>query len=261
MPKVISIVNQKGGVGKTTTAVNLAVYLARQGKYVLLVDLDPQGNASSGLGVDYRQVEQGIYHPLVTEVSIKEVIQPTTVDGLSLAPATADLAGARVELVGLERREHRLHTATLEVRNDYDYIIIDNPPSLCLLTINGLVAADEVLIPVQTEYYALEGLGQLLQTVQLIQERLQPNLQVLGAVMTMYDDRNRLSQDIFNELYKYFPNKIFRTVIPRNVKLAEAPSFGKSIFHYDKRSPGAKAYERLAKEFIDYHEQQIPSQW
>ncbi|MBI5037706.1 MAG: ParA family protein [Candidatus Kerfeldbacteria bacterium] len=254
MPKVIAIVNQKGGVGKTTTAVNLATYLAKAGKFVLLIDLDPQGNASSGLGIPFQQVQEGIYHPLVMGISIKQVINQTSVDGLHVAPASADLAGARVELVSLDRREHRLHEATLEVRNEYDYIIIDNPPSLCLLTINGLVAADEVLIPVQTEYYALEGLGQLLQTVQLVQERLQPNLKILGAVMTMYDDRNKLSGDIFQELYKYFPNKIFRTVVPRNVKLAEAPSFGKSIYHYDKKSPGAKAYERLAREIIDHHD-------
>ncbi len=256
MPKIISIVNQKGGVGKTTTAVNLAVYLARQGKFVLLVDLDPQGNASSGLGIPYQRVEQGVYHPLVTDIPMRDVILQSDIDGLHVAPASSDLAGARVELVTADAREHRLHHATLAVRNDYDYIIIDNPPALDLLTINGLVAADEVLIPVQTEYYALEGLGQLLNTVRLVQERLKPELQILGAVMTMYDDRNKLSEDIFHELYKYFPNKIFRTVIPRNVKLAEAPSFGKSIFHYDKRSPGAKAYERLAREIIDHHDYQ-----
>ena len=247
---IIAIVNQKGGVGKTTTAVNLATYLTRLGKFVLLVDLDPQGNASSGIGVDYRQVDKGVYHLLVADVSMKEVVVPTPVDGLSLAPATVDLAGARVELVEVETREFKLHNAILEVRNDYDYIIIDCPPSLCLLTLNGLVASEAVLIPVQTEYYALEGLSQLLETIELVRSNLKPELNILGAVMTMYDERNQLSNEVFNELYRYFPNKIFRTVVPRNVKLAEAPSFGKSIFHYAHKSPGAKAYERLAKEII-----------
>ncbi len=251
MPRIISIVNQKGGVGKTTTAVNLAAYLAHHGKFVLLVDLDPQGNASSGLGVDYQSIENGVYNPLISDIAFNEVIVPSSVEGLKIAPATADLAGARVELVDLEKREFRLHDAILEVRNDYDYILIDCPPSLCLLTINGLVASDEALIPVQTEYYALEGLSQLLNTVDLVKNNLKPELNVLGAVMTMYDDRNKLSREVFDELYKYFPNKIFRTVIPRNVKLAEAPSFGKSILHYDKRSPGSKAYKRLASEIIE----------
>lgn len=251
MPRIIAIVNQKGGVGKTTTAVNVAAYLAHLGKFVLLVDLDPQGNASSGIGVDYKSVDQGVYHPLVSDVSLKEVVVPTSVDGLRVAPATVDLAGARVELVELETREFRLHNAMLEVRHDYDYIIIDCPPSLCLLTVNGLVAADEALIPVQTEYYALEGLSQLLETIDLVQRNLKPDLKVLGAVMTMYDERSRLSKEVFNQLYQFFPNKIFRTVIPRNVQLAEAPSYGKSILHYDRRSPGGKAYERLAREIID----------
>jgi len=251
MPRVIAIVNQKGGVGKTTTAVNLATFLAHLGKFVLLVDLDPQGNASSGLGIDYRNTEKGIYHPLINGHPIKDVLVPSNVEGLKIAPATADLAGARVELVALETREFRLHDALLEIRNDYDYIIIDCPPSLCLLTINGLVAAEEAIIPVQTEYYALEGLSQLLETVNLVQASLKPNLKILGALMTMYDDRVKLSQEVFNELYKYFPDKIFRTVVPRNVKLAEAPSFGKSILHYDKKSPGGKAYERLAQEIIN----------
>lgn len=256
MPRVISIVNQKGGVGKTTTAVNLAAYLAHLGKFVLLIDLDPQGNASSGIGIDYKTIEKGIYHPLIMRTSFKEIVRPTSVDGLSVAPATVDLAGARVELVDLETREFKLHEALLEIRNDYDYILIDCPPSLCLLTVNGIVASEEVLIPVQTEYYALEGLGQLLQTIDLVRANLKPDLSVLGAVMTMYDDRNRLTQEIFHELYQYFPNKIFRTVIPRNVKLAEAPGFGKSILHYDRKSPGGKAYERLAREVIE-QEQKI----
>ncbi len=259
MSRVISIVNQKGGVGKTTTAVNLAANLAVMGKFVLLIDLDPQGNASSGIGVNYQSIDQGVYHPLVTEVSLRDVLVSTDVDGLKVAPATVDLAGARVELVNAERREYRLHDEVLEVRNDYDYIIIDCPPSLCLLTINGLVASDEVLIPVQTEYYALEGLGQLMNTIELVRSNLRPELRVTGALMTMYDDRNSLSREIFNELYRYFPNKIFRTVIPRNVKLAEAPSFGKSILHYARRSPGGKAYKRLAREVVDQEQGNLTS--
>lgn len=251
MPRIISVVNQKGGVGKTTTAINLAGYLAQQGKFVLLIDLDPQGNASSGVGVDLRTLSRGVYHPLVEHSLLDDVIVPTPTEGLKVAPSTIDLAGARVELVSQDRREHRLHDGVLGIRNDYDYIIIDCPPSLCLLTINGLVASDEVLIPVQTEYYALEGLSQLLNTITLVRENLKQELQILGAVMTMYDERNKLSRDVFNELYQYFPNKIFRTVIPRNVKLAEAPSFGKTILQYAKRSPGSKAYRRLAQEVID----------
>ncbi|MFA5051472.1 MAG: AAA family ATPase [Patescibacteria group bacterium] len=251
MPRVIAIVNQKGGVGKTTTAVNVAAYLAHLGKFVLLVDMDPQGNASSGIGIDYRTIDRGVYHPLVSDMSFNDVVQPTTVDGLRVAPSTSDLAGARVELVELETREFRLHNAILEIRHDYDYIIIDCPPSLCLLTVNGLVAADEALIPVQTEYYALEGLSQLLETIDLVQKNLKPDLKILGAVMTMYDERSRLSKEVFNQLYQFFPNKIFRTVIPRNVQLAEAPSYGQSILHYDRRSSGGRAYERLAREIIE----------
>ncbi|MDP2789829.1 MAG: AAA family ATPase [bacterium] len=251
MARVIAVVNQTGGVGKTTTAINLAAELAALGKFVLLVDIDPQGNASSGIGIDHRQVEHGVYHALIGAKPFRDIILQTSVDGLKAAPANMDLAGANVELVPLERREHRLRESLAEVRHDYDYILIDCPPSLGLLTVNGLVAAEEILIPVQTEYYALEGLGQLVETIDLIRQHLQPGLTVLGAVMTMYDERNKLSQAVFNELYQYFPNKIFRTVIPRNVKLAEAPSHGKSIRHFDGNSKGAKAYEKLAREVVE----------
>ena len=250
MARVIAIANQKGGVGKTTTAMNVAVALAMKGKYVLLVDMDPQSNATSGLGFDYKKIEKGIYHPLVTDIKLRDVVHKGPVEGLDIAPSTLDLAGANVDLVNLDRREYRLHDVLVEGRHDYDYVLIDCPPSLGLLTLNSLVAAHEILIPVQTEYYALEGLGQLLDTINLIKARLQPNLEILGAVMTMYDERNRLSRTVFDELYKYFPNKIFRTVIPRNVALAEAPSFGKSIFHYDPGSSGANAYRRLAEELL-----------
>ncbi len=249
MAHIVSVVNQKGGVGKSTTTVNLASYLAHLGKYVLLVDLDPQGNASSGIGHEIDGT-LGTYHAMAGIHSMKELVVPTGQEGLFLLPAGPDLAGASVELVNELNRERKLHTALLEVRNDYDYILIDNPPSLGLLTINGLVAADSVLIPVQAEYYALEGLGQLMKTVEMIRGSIKPELQIMGAVITMFDPRTRLSNQVFEELYKHFPEKIFRAVIPRSVRLAEAPSFGQSILHYDPNSKAAKAYERLAKEFL-----------
>lgn len=250
MARVIAIANQKGGVGKTTTTINLAAALARKGKFVLIVDLDPQANATSGIGVDHRKLEKGVYHSLVTDHKISDIIAKTTTEGLHVAPSTIDLAGANVDLVHIDRREYRLRDALVEGRHNYDYVLIDCPPSLGLLTLNGIVAGHEILIPVQTEYYALEGLGQLLDTINLVKERLQPDISILGAVMTMYDERNRLSRSVFQELYKYFPNKIFRTVIPRNVALAEAPSYGQSIFDYDKNALGAVAYRRLADEIL-----------
>ncbi len=250
MAQVISVVNQKGGVGKTTTAVNLAAYLAEQGKFVLLVDLDPQANATAGLGVAYQELEKGIYEALLGQHSIHSILQQTKHNGFKLAPSTPNLAGASVELVNLGRREYCLSDTLLGVRSDFDYILIDNPPSLGLLTVNGLTAAESVLIPVQAEYYALEGLGQLLGTVDLVREQLNPNLKVMGAVITMYDSRTKLSKEVLEELYRYFPNNIFRSVVPRSIRLAEAPSFGKTILHYDPSSKAAKAYERLAQEFL-----------
>ena len=252
MAQIISVVNQKGGVGKTTTAVNLGAYLAALGKFVLLVDLDPQANATSGLGVDHRKIECGVYEALLGEASVREVSVPTRIEGYRLVPATQALAGANVELVNLDRREFRLHDALLEVRNDYDIILIDCPPSLGLLTINGLVAADRVLIPVQAEYYALEGLGQLIQTIGLVRDHLKPSLDVMGAVITMFDKRNSLSDAVMRDLYQFFPNKIFRSVVPRNVRLAEAPSHGLTVMEYDGASTGAKAYERLAREVLGF---------
>ncbi len=251
MAQVIAVVNQKGGVGKTTTSVNLAVYLAALGKFVLMVDLDPQANATSGLGISHSQLEKGIYEVLGGSHAFKDVVLNTAQTGLRIAPATASLAGAGVELVSIENRESRLHHSLDEVRGAYDYIIIDCPPSLGLLTVNALVAADKVLIPVQAEYYALEGLGQLVSTINLVKENIKPELEILGAVLTMFDKRNKLSEEVMSELYKYFPNKIFRSVIPRTVRLAEAPSYGKSILHYDKDGKGARAYERLARELIE----------
>jgi len=250
MAHIISVVNQKGGVGKTTTTVNLAAYLASLGKFVLVVDLDPQANASSAYGVNYNEIPGGTYESMIGSHRIKDLIRPTEHEGLKILPASPSLAGAAVELVNEMARERKLHQTLLEVRNDFDYIFIDNPPSLGLLTINGLVAADSVLIPVQAEYFALEGLGQLLGTVDLVKQSLKPELKVMGAVITMFDPRTKLSKEVFAELYRYFPDTIFRSVIPRSVRLAEAPSFGKSILGYDPSSKAAKAYERLAKEFL-----------
>ena len=249
MAHIVSIVNQKGGVGKSTTAINLASFLAHLGKYVLLVDLDPQGNASSGLGHDISETK-GTYEAMAGIHDARELIVPTPHEGLHLLPGAPNLAGAAVELVREMSREHKLHSSLLGVRNDYDYIIIDNPPTLGLLTINGLVAADSLLIPVQAEYYSLEGLSQLMQTVNMVRQSIKPELEIMGAVITMFDARTKLSNQVLEELYKHFPEKIFRSVIPRSVRLAEAPSFGQSILHYDPSSKAAKAYERLAREFL-----------
>ncbi len=260
MAKVISVVNQKGGVGKTTTAVNLAAGLAELGKFVLLVDLDPQANATSGLGVNHNELIKGLYHSLINEHSVHDVIVNSKHEGLRIVPATQDLAGANVELVNMDRREFKLDDILSQTKHAYDYIIIDCPPSLGILTLNGLVAADHILIPVQAEYYALEGLGQLLKTIDLVKENVKPELSILGAVLTMFDSRNRLSEEVLHELYKYFPNNIFRSVIPRTVRLAEAPSYGKSIFHYEPSGKGAKAYERLAREFMERFENNIKTE-
>ena len=250
MAKIIAIVNQKGGVGKTTTAVNLAAYLAHLGRTSLLVDLDPQANATSGLGLDHRNLEFGIYEAILGSKPLREVLKKTLQSGLEVAPATISLAGAAVEMVNMSDREFRLAGILADIKGDFDYIIIDGPPSLGLLTVNGLVAADQVLIPIQSEYYALEGLSQLLETISLVQNNLKPELSIMGAVITMFDRRNKLSESVMSELYQYFPNRIFRSVIPRSVRLAEAPSYGRAIIHYDPKSKGGRAYEGLAREII-----------
>ena len=252
MAQIVSIVNQKGGVGKTTTAINLGAALAKLGKFVLLVDFDPQANATSGMGVNHRELPKTIYNVLAGELSADEIIlKKNFTDGYSLIPANSALAGANAEFYSIENRENILKNALLSIRNNFDIILIDCPPSLGILTINGLVASDKILIPVQAEYYALEGLGQLLETVNLVKENLKPDLDILGAVLTMYDSRVGLSNAVLEELYRYFPNKIFRSVIPRSVRLAEAPSFGKTIFEYEPNGKAAKAYERLAREFLE----------
>jgi len=248
--QVIAIVNQKGGVGKTTTALAVGSSLADAGKFVLLVDMDPQANATAGFGVDHRNLTDGIYEVLAGTVSLRAALRQTTHEWLTLLPASRALAGANVELVTADRREYRLADALLEIRNDFDVILIDCPPSLGLLTVNALVATDAVLIPVQAEYYALEGLGQLLETIELVRTQLRPNLRVLGAVLTMYEGRLRLANDVLQELYRYFPDRIFRSVIPRNIRLAEAPSHGKTIIQYDAASKGARAYAKLTQELL-----------
>lgn len=250
MAIVLGIANQKGGVGKTATATNLGVYLAALGKKVLLVDLDPQANATSGLGVDPRKVDFSVYHAINNKISTAEAIRNTELFGYHLLPSSFDLAGAQVELVSMKNREFRLDDALAKVRHDYNYIIIDSPPSLGLLTINGLVASDEILIPVQCEYYALEGLVQLLLTVDTIKSNLGKDINILGAVLTMYDKRNKLDRNIAKEVRRNFPGYVFDAVIPRNVEIAEAPGHGKTIFQFSPSSQGALAYKALATEVI-----------
>jgi len=249
--RVIAIVNQKGGTAKTTTAVNLSAYLAMAGRRVLLVDMDPQGNATSGLGIAKREVETCIYRVLIEEVPIADAIVHSTVQGLDVVPATLNLAGAEIELVSVISREHRLSSALKPLRAVYDYVLVDCPPSLGLLTINALTAADSVLVPIQCEYYALEGVSQLMRTVDLVRRHLNPCLEIEGIVLTMYDSRTNLSQQVADDVKANLGDYVFRSVIPRNVRLSEAPSYGLPISLYDDRSRGAEAYKGLAAEVME----------
>lgn len=250
MGKVIAVANQKGGVGKTTSSVNLSACLAYYGHKTLLVDIDPQGNATSGLGVNKADVDQCIYDVLVEDLEAKDVVIPTNVENLDVVPATIQLAGAEIELVPTISREARLKKALASAVPDYDYIIIDCPPSLGLLTLNALTASDSVIIPVQCEYYALEGLSQLLNTVRLVQKHLNKSLQIEGVLLTMLDARTNLGLQVIEEVKKYFQDKVYQTIIPRNVRLGEAPSHGQPIITYDPKSRGAEVYLELAKEVM-----------
>lgn len=250
MAKTIAIANQKGGVGKTTTSVNLSACLAAEGKKVLLVDVDPQGNATSGYGIDKSKIEQSIYNVLVEGLPIKESIQKTTFENLHILPATIELAGAEVELVSAISRETKLKRAIDQIKENYDYVIIDCPPSLGLLTLNSLTAADSVLMPIQCEFYALEGVSQLMNTVKLVQQNLNSALVLEGVLLTMYDSRTKLSVQVAEEVKNHFQERVYQTVIPRNVRLSEAPSYGQPIIEYDPKSKGAEVYQALAKEVI-----------
>ncbi len=254
MGKIIAIANQKGGVGKTTTAINLSAALAEKGKKVLLVDLDPQGNATSGLGVSKKQPNTA-YDMLVNDQPTELCIRKSVYKSLDLIPSTVDLAGAEIEMLDIEKREHLLRKKIRVVSEKYDYILIDCPPSLNLLTVNALSAANQVLVPIQCEFYAMEGLTQLTYTLQLIQKKLNPSLKLGGVVFTMYDARTNLSQQVVDSVRQYLKDQVFQTIIPRNVRLAEAPSYGMSIFEYDPKSAGAEAYRKLAEELLFHVEQ------
>jgi chromosome partitioning protein len=249
--RIIAIANQKGGVAKTTTAVNLGACLANQNKKVLLVDMDPQGNATSGLGINRLEVQHCVYDVLINGASLQSVKQKTEISGLEVIPATIQLAGAEIELVSAISREVKLKKALEPEKGNYDYILLDCPPSLGLLTLNALTAADRVLIPIQCEYYALEGLGQLMNTIQLVQKHLNPKLELEGVVLTMFDARTNLSIQVVDEVKNHFKNKVFSSIIPRNVRLSEAPSHGQPIITYDPRSKGAEVYQELAREVIE----------
>jgi len=250
MGKVITVCNQKGGTGKTTSAINIAVFLAVAGKKVMLIDLDPQANATSGSGINKHNVVKSTYHVLLEELDIKDILQPTAVNNLLIAPSNLDLTGAEVELVGSLGREYRLKRALEKIKNEFDFMIIDSPPSLGLLTINGLCAADSVLIPVQCEYYALEGLTQLHNTIKLVRDNINPRLTIEGVLLTMADFRTNLTKEVIQEVRNHFKDKVYNTVIPRNIRLTEAPSFGKPIFLYDKDSLGAQKYQELCREIL-----------
>lgn len=250
MGKIIAVANQKGGVGKTTTAVNLSACLGKAGKKVLVVDIDPQGNTTSGLGINPKSLELSVYDCLINDVHIKDVILKTEFENLYLLPSDINLAGAELELVMKEKREYLLKNTLNQIKNDFDFIFIDCPPSLGLITLNSFTAADSILIPIQCEYYALEGLSQLTNTIKMIKKSFNPNLSVEGVLLTMFDARTNLSIQVVDEVKKFFGSKVFGTIIPRNVRLSEAPSFGQPVIEYDKNSRGAECYADLAQEVI-----------
>ncbi|MBS4539303.1 ParA family protein [Clostridium sp. D2Q-11] len=257
MGKTIAIFNQKGGVGKTTTNVNLSACIAKLNRKILVIDIDPQGNTTSGFGIDKKSLDNSIYDILIEGEDIENVILETEIENLHLVPSNVELAGAEIELTNREQREIILKNAIDKIKDKYDYIFVDCPPSLGLLTINSLVAVDSVIIPIQCEYYALEGVSQLMSTIKLVKKGLNENLEVEGVVLSMFDGRTNLSIQVVDEVKKYFKGKVYTTIIPRNVRLAEAPSYGLSIIDYDPKSKGAEAYMELAEEFLDYIEDVI----
>lgn len=261
MGKTIAICNQKGGVGKTTTAINLGYYLAHKAKKVLLIDFDPQANTTSGLGVDKSKIDKNIYDVLINSIEVDSIAQEAYLPGFKLIPSGINLTGAEIELISLMNREHRLKNAIKDIENNYDFVLIDSPPSLGLLTINALTAAGSVIVPIQCEYYALEGLSQLLNTINLVHDNLNPELVIEGVLLTMADYRTNLTSEVINETRKFFKDKVFKTIIPRSIKLSEAPGFGKPIELYDKHSIGARTYSSLASEILGETIEEVSAEW